>query len=87
MSSILKDFLDIKTSASCYYTLTAGEICCPLQCAICPYTGVAMSGLDDTSVGIVKVERRIPLAQNRAGTVKFAPNLFAEQVVYVTSRD
>jgi len=35
----------------------------------------------------VKVENRIPLGKNRLSPVKFAPNLFAEQVIYVTSRD
>jgi homoserine O-acetyltransferase len=35
----------------------------------------------------VKVEKRIPLGKSRLGPVRFAPNLFAEQVIYVTSRD
>jgi homoserine O-acetyltransferase len=34
-----------------------------------------------------KVEKRIPLAKGRTRPVKFAPNLFAEQVIYVTSKD
>jgi len=33
-----------------------------------------------------KVERKIPLAGKRLSAIKFAPNLFAEQVVYLTSR-
>ena len=35
----------------------------------------------------VKVEQRIPLIKNRLSPVRFAPNLFAEQVIYVTSKD
>jgi len=35
----------------------------------------------------VKVEKKIPLAKTRLGPVRFAPNLFAEQVIYVTSKD
>lgn len=35
----------------------------------------------------VKVEKRIPLIKTRLSPVKFAPNLFAEQVIYVTSKD
>jgi homoserine O-acetyltransferase len=35
----------------------------------------------------VKVEKRIPLGETRLGLVKFAPNLLAEQVIYVTSKD
>jgi len=35
----------------------------------------------------VKVEKRIPLRETRASPVKFAPNLFAEEAVYVVSRD
>jgi homoserine O-acetyltransferase len=34
-----------------------------------------------------KVQKRIPLIKKRQSTVKFAPNLFAEQVIYVTSKD
>ncbi len=34
----------------------------------------------------VRIEKRIPLGKTRANPVKFAPNLFAEQVVYVTSK-
>ncbi|MHC4574835.1 MAG: homoserine O-acetyltransferase MetX [Planctomycetota bacterium] len=34
-----------------------------------------------------KVEKRIPLVKRRLGPVRFAPNLFAEQVIYVTSKD
>ncbi|MHC4510243.1 MAG: homoserine O-acetyltransferase MetX [Planctomycetota bacterium] len=34
----------------------------------------------------VKVEKRIPLIKTRLSPVRFAPNLFAEQVIYVTSR-
>jgi homoserine O-acetyltransferase len=35
----------------------------------------------------VKVEKRIPLAKARLSPVKFWPNLFAEQAVYVTSKE
>jgi len=35
----------------------------------------------------VKVEKRIPLGKTRLRPVRFAPNLFAEQAVYVTSKD
>ncbi|MHC4076755.1 MAG: homoserine O-acetyltransferase MetX [Planctomycetota bacterium] len=35
----------------------------------------------------VKVEKKIPLVKTRLSPVKFAPNFFAEQVIYVTSRD
>jgi len=35
----------------------------------------------------VKVEQRIPLIKTRLSPVRFAPNLFAEQVVYVTSKE
>jgi homoserine O-acetyltransferase len=35
----------------------------------------------------VKVEKKIALSETRGSQVKFAPNLFAEQAVYVTSRD
>lgn len=35
----------------------------------------------------VKVEKKIPLSKARLSPVRFAPNLFAEQVIYVTSRD
>jgi homoserine O-acetyltransferase len=34
----------------------------------------------------VRVERKIPLAKTSLSPVKFAPNLFAEQVIYVTSK-
>lgn len=34
----------------------------------------------------VKVEKKIPLGKTRVSPVKFAPNLFAEQVIYVTSK-
>ena len=34
----------------------------------------------------VKVEKRIPLVKNYLSPVRFAPNLFAEQVIYVTSK-
>jgi homoserine O-acetyltransferase len=34
-----------------------------------------------------KVEKKIPLTKTSESPVKFAPNLFAEQVVYVTSKD
>jgi methionine biosynthesis protein MetW len=34
-----------------------------------------------------KVEKRIPLVRTRPRAVRFAPNLFAEQVIYVTSRE
>jgi len=35
----------------------------------------------------VKVEKKIPLSKTRLSPVRFAPNLFAEQVIYVTSKD
>ena len=35
----------------------------------------------------VKVEKKIPLIKTRLSPVRVAPNLFAEQVIYVTSRD
>jgi homoserine O-acetyltransferase len=35
----------------------------------------------------VKVETKIALSETRGRQVKFAPNLFADQAVYVTSRD
>ena len=35
----------------------------------------------------VTIEKRIPLAQARLSPVRFGPNLFAEQVIYVTSKD
>jgi len=35
----------------------------------------------------VKVEKKIPLHKTTLSPVRFAPNLFAEQVVYVTSRE
>ena len=35
----------------------------------------------------VKVEKKIPLFKRRLSPVKFMPNLFAEQVIYVTSRE
>ena len=34
----------------------------------------------------VRVERRIPLIKARLSPVRFAPNLFAEQVIYLTSK-
>ncbi len=34
----------------------------------------------------VKIEKRIPLAKTRLSPVRFAPNLFAEQAIYVTSK-
>jgi homoserine O-acetyltransferase len=34
----------------------------------------------------VRIEKRIPLARARRSPVRFAPNLFAEQVIYVTSK-
>jgi homoserine O-acetyltransferase len=34
----------------------------------------------------VKVERKIPLIKTRLSVVRVAPNLFAEQVIYVTSK-
>jgi homoserine O-acetyltransferase len=34
----------------------------------------------------VRVERRIPLAKTHISPVRFAPNFFAEQVIYVTSK-
>jgi len=35
----------------------------------------------------VKVEKKIPLGKKRLRPVRFLPNLFAEQVIYVTSKD
>ncbi len=35
----------------------------------------------------VKVEKKIPLGKSRTSPVRLAPNLFAEQAIYVTSRD
>ncbi len=35
----------------------------------------------------VKVEKKIPLSKARLAPVRFAPNLFAEQVIYVTSKE
>ena len=37
-------------------------------------------------LGVI-VEKRIPLAKPRLWPVKFSPNLFAEQVIYVTSKE
>jgi homoserine O-acetyltransferase/O-succinyltransferase len=34
----------------------------------------------------IRIEKKIPLSQKRSSPVKFAPNLLAEQVVYVTSK-
>ena len=35
----------------------------------------------------IAVEKRIPLAGTRMSPVRFGPNLFAEQVIYVTSKE
>lgn len=35
----------------------------------------------------VRIEKKIPLIKTRISPVKFAPNLFAEQVIYVTSKE
>jgi homoserine O-acetyltransferase len=35
----------------------------------------------------VKIEKRIPLVKTRLKPVRLAPNLFAEQAIYVTSKD
>jgi len=35
----------------------------------------------------IEVERKIPLIKTRLSPVRFAPNLFAEQVIYVTSKE
>jgi len=35
----------------------------------------------------VKVEKKIPLIKRRLSPVRFAPNLFAEQAIYVTSKE
>jgi len=35
----------------------------------------------------VKVEKKIPLGKTRLGLAKLAPNLLAEQVIYVTTKD
>jgi hypothetical protein len=34
----------------------------------------------------VQIEKRIPLIKTSVSPVRFAPNLFAEQVIYVTSK-
>jgi homoserine O-acetyltransferase len=34
----------------------------------------------------VTIEKRIPLVKNRLSPVRFAPNLLAEQAIYVTHR-
>jgi len=33
----------------------------------------------------VRIEKRVPLVKASVSPVRFAPNLFAEQVIYVTS--
>jgi hypothetical protein len=35
----------------------------------------------------VRIEKKIALHRNRPSPIKFAPNLFAEQVIYVTSKE
>ncbi len=35
----------------------------------------------------VKVEKKIPLIKTRLSPVRFVPNLFAEQVIYITSKE
>jgi homoserine O-acetyltransferase len=35
----------------------------------------------------VRIEKKIPLIKTRISPVKFAPNLFAEQVIYITSKE
>jgi homoserine O-acetyltransferase len=35
----------------------------------------------------VKIEKRIPVIKTRLNPVRFAPNLFAEEVIYVTSKN
>jgi homoserine O-acetyltransferase len=35
----------------------------------------------------VKIEKKIPLNKTALSPVRFAPNLFAEQVIYVTSKE
>jgi len=35
----------------------------------------------------IRIEKRIPLVKTSASPVRVAPNLFAEQVIYVTSKD
>jgi hypothetical protein len=35
----------------------------------------------------VRVEKRIPLGKTKLAPVRFAPNFFAEQVIYITSKD
>jgi len=35
----------------------------------------------------VKVEKKIPLVKTRPGMIRFAPNLLAEQAIYVTSKE
>ena len=34
----------------------------------------------------VNIEKKIPIAKNRLSPVKIAPNFFAEQAVYLTSK-
>ncbi len=41
----------------------------------------------DAHVAGYKVEKKIPLVKTRLNPVRFAPNLFAEQVIYVTTKD
>ncbi len=35
----------------------------------------------------IRIEKRIPLVKTRLNPVRFAPNLFAEQAIYLTSKD
>ena len=44
----------------------------------------ALSG--DAHVAGCKVEKKIPLVKTRLSPARFAPNLFAEQVIYVTTK-
>ncbi len=49
---------------------------------------LSLKDFDEFCKGLgVKVEKRIPLVKTRLSPVRFAPNLFAEQVIYITSRD
>jgi hypothetical protein len=35
----------------------------------------------------IRIEKRIPLGKTRSKPIRLMPNLFAEQAVYVTSKD
>ena len=49
---------------------------------------LSLSDFDDFCKGIgARVLRRIPLVRNKPIPVRFLPNIFAEQVIYLTTRD